>query len=189
VGEAQATLFRPSNCAPAGVGVDSMLHVAPSHRSARLPEFDPPTAVQADTEAHETPMKPPPPPAGFGVDLIIHFAPFQRSARVPTLENPTAVQAEAEVHETLNSWLAVEPAGFGVGWIIQRVPFQRSARVACTPAPSIEYPTAVQIDDEGHDTPCSALTRAPTGFGVGWSVQVSPSHRSAKVAPSLEPRT
>lgn len=99
------------------------------------------------------------------------------------------MQAEAEAHDTLMSWIDVAPAGFGVGWIVQSVPSQRSARVTCTPEPSMEYPTAVQIDEEAHDTPCRSLTLAPAALGVRSTVQVLPSHRSAKVAPTLEPRT
>ena len=33
---------------------------------------------------------------------------------------------------------------------------------------------------EAHDTPFSALEVAPAGVGVGWTVQVLPSRRSAK---------
>ena len=44
---------------------------------------DPPTAVQAVADAHDTPFRVLfDPPAGLGVCWIDHLEPFQRSARV-----------------------------------------------------------------------------------------------------------
>jgi len=61
VEEAQATLMRKSNCSPAGFGLGSIFQVAPFHRSASVPAFDWPTAVQAEADRHETPFKTAPP--------------------------------------------------------------------------------------------------------------------------------
>jgi hypothetical protein len=59
-----------------------MTHRAPFHRSARVPAFEVPTAVQAEAEEQETPNKIPPPEEGLGVGWMDHLVPSHRSARV-----------------------------------------------------------------------------------------------------------
>jgi hypothetical protein len=54
----------------------------PFQCSAKVPEFEAPTAVQAEAEEQETPNKIPPPEEGLGVGWMDHRVPFQRSARV-----------------------------------------------------------------------------------------------------------
>ncbi|HLY48242.1 MAG TPA: hypothetical protein VKR21_03515 [Solirubrobacteraceae bacterium] len=72
-----------------GFGVGWITQVDPSHLSARvfemgkntLPEAIDPTAVQAFSDAHDTPFRSlPVEPFGVGVAWIIHVDPFQRSA-------------------------------------------------------------------------------------------------------------
>jgi hypothetical protein len=84
-----------------------MVQLVPFQRSARSFEAVPPTAVQDETEVHETALKASPALLAVGVGWMRQFVPFQRSAIVPTglpeLSKPaipTAVQVEAEVHET-----------------------------------------------------------------------------------------
>jgi hypothetical protein len=45
-----------------------------------------------------------------------------------------------------------------------------------------EYPTAVQVSPEAHDTPFNWLSMAPAGFGVVLTVQAVPFHDSASVS-------
>src|SRR5215510_813147 len=100
--DAQATVFRKGNCAPAGLGVGLMLQLVPFHRSARLPASEPPTAVQPEDDVHATPDRNA--PAGLGVGWIFHDLPFHLSAStlrgVPCGDAPTAVQADRDVHDT-----------------------------------------------------------------------------------------
>jgi hypothetical protein len=98
----------------AGLGVGWMRHLVPFHRSARiLPLLALPTAVQAEIDVQETPLRKAP-PGGLGVGWMRHLVPFHRSARVvPSALPPTAVQAESEVQDTL--FRAPPPAGLGVG--------------------------------------------------------------------------
>jgi len=114
----QATLARkPPPCA--GLGVGWMLQLVPFHRSARVlalgvKALEPPTAVHADADMHDTPLSVAPPWDGLGVGWMLQRVPFHRSARVvPSALPPTAVHAEGEVHDTL--FRAPPPAGLGVG--------------------------------------------------------------------------
>ena len=65
--DAQATVFRKVNCAPAGLGVRWMAQLLPFHRSARLPALEFPTAVHADGEVQATEPRAPPPCGGLAV--------------------------------------------------------------------------------------------------------------------------
>jgi hypothetical protein len=66
-----------------GLGVDSILQVVPSHRSASVPWSENPTAMQAVDDVHDTPeMELNCAPEGFGVDCTVHVVPFHRSASV-----------------------------------------------------------------------------------------------------------
>jgi hypothetical protein len=65
--EAQSTPNRTLACAPAGLGVGCVTHRAPFHRSARVPELDPPIDTQTEDEGQATPKRTPPPDTGLGV--------------------------------------------------------------------------------------------------------------------------
>jgi hypothetical protein len=184
--DAQATVFRKVNCAPAGLGVGWMLQLVPFHRSARVPVLEDPAAVHADADVQATPFSPPPPWGGLGVAWIDHRLPFHRSARVLALgvkglEAPAAMHVVVDVQATpLRKPLPW--GGLGVAWIDHRVPFHRSAS-----GPAPELPTAVHADAEVQDTPF----RPPPWdrLGVGWIRHRVPSHRSARAreAPPMMP--
>jgi hypothetical protein len=74
-----------------------------------------------------------------------------------------------------------------VGWIDQPVPFHTSARVTSAPALSVKYPTEVHTVAVAQDTLSKKLPVVPVGFGVVCTVQLVPSHCSARVtsAPAL----
>jgi hypothetical protein len=132
--DAQATVFREVNCAPAGLGVGWMLQVVPFHRSARFPALEFPTAVHADGEVQATPLRNPPPGGGLAVAWMLQLVPSHRSASVPASEPPTAVQDEDDVQATpVRALKNFAPAGFGVDWIVQLLPAHRSAKVTSTP--------------------------------------------------------
>jgi hypothetical protein len=65
-GEAQPTPNSRLTCAPAGLGVGCVIHRDPFHRSARVPELDPPIDTQTEDEGQATPKRTPP-PEGLGV--------------------------------------------------------------------------------------------------------------------------
>src|SRR5215469_11770463 len=100
-----------------------MAHRVPFHRSARVPELDDPTPVQADGEAQETALKPPPPAAGLGDGTMRHVTPFHRSASVPWSEAPTARHADGPVQATPGRAANWAPGGLGVGWTRHARPF------------------------------------------------------------------
>jgi hypothetical protein len=179
-GEAQSTPNRALACAPVGLGVGCVTHLDPFHRSARVPELDPPVETQTEDEGQATAKRAPPPARGLGVGWIIHFVPFRRSARVPAFEAPTAVQAEAEEQETPNN-IPPPAEGLGVAWMDHRVPFHRSARVMSVPEWVTALPTATQSEDDVQSTALSVLLAAPWGLGVGATLQLVPFHRSARV--------
>jgi len=94
--DVHATAFRTvnweANGGIAGFGVAWMRHLVPSHRSARVPTGVPvlsvgaPTAVQAETDAHDTASrKLPCAPDGLGVGWMRHRVPFHRSAKVASV--------------------------------------------------------------------------------------------------------
>jgi hypothetical protein len=74
----------------------------------------------------------------------------------------------------------------GVRWIRHRRPFHRSAKVTSLPEAPTASPTAVHADRAVHATPASEPTFAPAGFGVRWTRQRRPFHRSARVTPRFE---
>jgi hypothetical protein len=161
------TAFRKLNCAPEGFGVAWMRHTVPFHRSAKIPEFEPPTAVHAEDEVQATPERAPPPAEGLRVAWMRHTVPFHRSARGADAlwlltAWPTAVHAEGEVQDTLTRALSLAPRGLGVAWMAHVLPFQRSARVTTTPEPLVKSPTAMQEDELEQETPVSWPVR-PVG--------------------------
>ena len=164
-----------------------MLHRVPFHRSAKVPEFELPTAVHAEDELHATLAKKPPPAEGLGVVWMLHRVPFHRSAKVPEFEPPTAVHTEAEVQATPDR--PPPPAGLGASWSCQLLPFHPSARAVCAPDLLAVTPTASHADGDEQATPFKALHAAPGGLGTGWMRHLLPSHRSASVTPAPELRT
>ena len=171
--EAQATVFRKPNCAPAGLGAGWICQLVPFHCSARLPALEAPTAEHADEDRHATPSRNPPPCGGSGVAWVLHVVPFHRSASVPASEPPTAVQAADDVHATPDR--KADPAGLGVGWTRHLLPSHRSAS-ALPGGPGVDPPTAVHAAGEVHDTPTKY---PPPGLGAGWIRHLVPFHRSA----------
>src|SRR6516165_92434 len=147
--EAQATVFKKVNCAPAGLAVGWICQRVPFHRSARLPALEFPTAVHADEDRHATPLRNPPPCGGLGAARVVQVVPFHCSASGPASEPPTAVQAEGDAHATP---ARKAPAGLGAGWARQLLPSHRSAS-ALPGVPGADPPTAVHAVGEVHDTP------------------------------------
>jgi hypothetical protein len=164
-----------------------MLQLVPFQLSARVPALEPPTAVQADADVQDTPLKPPLPCGGLGVVWMVHLVPFHRSARVPAAELPTAVHADAEVQDT--PFRALPPAGLGVVWMVHLAPFHRSARARGTPAVVVLNPTAMHAEDEVQATPKRPLSAIPEGLGVGRMRHEVPFHRSARLTPMPEALT
>src|SRR5579884_3598830 len=174
-------------------GMGCTVQWLPSHRSATVdggPVFAErsPTAVHADDDEQETPLKKspvPPVPEGVTVGWIVQAVPFQRSASNPVSVFPTAMQARA-VHATAPRKLFFL-CEVGDGWRVQVVPFHRSATVPTVLLNELSTaaPTATQTVADVHDTPVRKLFGAPAGAGMGWTVQLFPSHRSAMTAPAL----
>jgi hypothetical protein len=102
------------------------------------------------------------------------------------MEAPTAVQADEDEHETLFRKPPCDPDGFGVDLTVHFVPFHCSASVTPAKGELSVVPTAVQAEDEVHDTEFR-LGDGP-GLGVDWMLHAVSSHRSASV-PRLEAPT
>jgi len=171
-----------------GLGVAWRLQLVPFHRSARVVALGvkglaAPTAVHADADVQDTPLRKPPPCGGLGVAWTVHLVPFQLSARVPALEAPTAVHADAEVQDTA---LRLPCGGEGVVWMLHLIPFHRSARVLAPEPVGLAAPTAVHADADVQDTPIMLLTAAPGGLGMGSTRQEWPFHCSARLTPRPE---
>ena len=193
--DVQDTPLNSLELTPSGVGVGWMVQLDPVQCSANGVEgptmcgeglvADPPTAVQAEAEAHDTELRELKAlPGGLGEGWIVQLVPFQRSTRVVDAVAvllyvaPTAMQAVAEVHNTPLNKASV---GLGVVWIDQLVPFQRSTNV-----PRVvrldHPPTAVHAVAELHDTLSSSLFVAPAGAGVDRMDQVVPFQASTTAA-------
>jgi hypothetical protein len=187
--EVHETAFRMYP-ALAAVGDGWMLQVVPFHRWATVPSrlnelsAEPPTAVHAFAEVHDTPFSELNwPPAGAGGWMLQLFPSHLSAITCSSLLFPTAVHAFGDVQETaFNTDTGL--AEVGVGWMRQVVPFQRSVTV---PAVGGEWPTvskpptAKQAEGDVHDTPFRPLLVASAGFGVGAMRQAVPSQRSASV--------
>jgi len=187
--EAQDTLARKPPPF-GGLGVARMVHLVPSHRSARVlalgvKALEPPTAVHDDADVQATPLRRPLPCGGLGVAWMVHFVPFHRSARVPAFEAPTAVQADAEVQDT--PFRPPPPlGGVGVASMVHLVPFHRSATARGAPAVVVLDPTAIHDDADVQATPSRPLDAVPGGLGVDRMRQEVPFHCSARLTPMPE---
>lgn len=175
------------------VGDGWMLHLVPFHCSATVPSAlnelstMPPTAVHRFAEVHETPNSELfDAPAGAGTGWLLQLVPSHLSAMTcPPLSFPTAVHAFGEVHEIAFK-NAPGLSDVGVGWMLQLVPCQRSVSVPTgLPELSNAAPTATQVEGDLHETPVSALSGAPSGFGVGVIRHAVPSQNSATVPLAL----
>jgi len=116
------------NTDPAGLGVDWMVQLVPSHASARVTVFpllpdgvEDPTAMQAVELVHETPARLLEiEPAMFGVVTMLQLVPSQLSASVEDVPAtgssavPTAMQLVSDEQEIASRTLYRAPAGFGV---------------------------------------------------------------------------
>lgn len=101
---------------------------------------------------------------------------------------PTAMHAEAPGQATPISKPPLPPGTFEVAWSLHLLPSQRSAKVEAAPELSKEAPTAVQADDDEHETLFRKACCDPDGFGVDFTVHFAPFHCSASVtsgAPEL----
>jgi hypothetical protein len=93
---------------------------------------------------------------------------------------PTAEQKVVETHEIPVRLLSKEALLLGLGTIDHAVPFHCSMRV-CWATPELKVPTAVQSDDETHETPARLLFEESLVFGLGTIDHATPSHRSMSV--------
>ena len=114
-----------------------MVHRVPFHRSAKVPEAEPPTAMQAEADVHATPDRASP-PAGLGAGWSCQLLPFHLAARAvctPDLlaVTPTASHADGDEQATPFKVLHTAPRGLGTGWMRHLLPSHRSASM--TPAP------------------------------------------------------
>ena len=170
-----------------------MLQLVPFHRSARVlalgvKALEPPTAVHADADVHDTPLSVAPPWDGLGVGWMLQRVPFHRSARVvPSALPPTAVHADADVHDT--PFKPPPRGGLGVGWMVHLVPFHRSATARGTPAVVVLAPTAMQAEADVQATPSRPLSAIPEELGVGRMRHEVPFHCSARLTPIPEALT
>jgi len=78
------------------------------------------------------------------------------------------------------------PGTFEVAWRLHLLPSQRSATVEAAPELSKEAPTAVQADDDEHETLFRKANCDPDGFGVDFAIHFVPFHCSASVTPAPE---
>jgi hypothetical protein len=120
--DVQETAFKNAPGLPE-VGVGWMLHEAPSHRSVTVPTGLPelsmatPTAMQADRDEHETPLRTA--PASVGIACKPQVVPSHRSmtAAVTPLVGPvypTATHDALEVQLTPSNCVSADPTGLGV---------------------------------------------------------------------------
>src|SRR5262249_51765086 len=110
-----ATLARVTLKPPPGLEMGSTCHLRPFHRSASvLTRLWFPTAVHAEAEVQDTPLKPALPPVGAGLKggTIRQVRPSHCSASVPSPSPvaglnslPTAMQDDRDVQDTLFSSL------------------------------------------------------------------------------------
>ena len=90
-----------------------------------------------------------------------------------------ASQSFDDAHATLARKSYCCPTGLGLGSIFQLLPFQRSVSV-----PVFDWPTALQVDADEHETPFK-YPPPRGGLAVDRILQLLPSQLSARV-PELE---
>jgi len=94
------------------------------------------------------------------------------------------MHAEAPGQATPISRPPWPPGTFDVAWRVHLLPSHRSATVEAAPELSKEAPTAVQADEDVHETLFRKANCDPDGFGVDFTVHFVPFHRSASVTPA-----
>jgi hypothetical protein len=116
--------------------------------------------------------------SGLGDAFSDHEAPSHASARTrwsefgdEREERPTAMHEVGEAHETPQSWLKLAPGEPGAGCIDQMAPFQCSTSGDWVWSLLTEYPTAVQVVPDVHETAFRNEPVEPAGAGTSCNVQ------------------
>jgi hypothetical protein len=153
--DVHATPVKPPPDDPGGLGVAWIVHSSPFHRSARVPAVDAPTATQSVSEAQDTAFRFA--PGRVGMCCRCQVRPFHRRASVDTTPRvgptvPAAAHASVAGQAMPFSWFSAAPTGLGTFSMLQRPSRQRSPSVMGVPSP-LPWPTAVQSEGEGQDTP------------------------------------
>lgn len=132
--EVQETPFNLFTCDDLTLGLDTIDHDDPVHRSvsvrtvARVGAYSPP-AKQPERVGHDTACNALVVPEGLGLGLIAHCLPFQCSMSVSCapdveMDPPTAKQVEAAAQETPVSVAPCPGVGLGIG--NHAAPFHRA---------------------------------------------------------------
>src|SRR5262249_27638227 len=173
------TPVKPAIVLPTGLGVAWIVQSSPFHRSARVPAFDARTAAEAVSETQDSAFRFA--PGRVGMCCRCQLRPFHRRASVDTTPRvgptvPTATHALVAGQAIPFSWFSAAPTGLGTACRFQRPSRHRSPSVTGVPSP-LPWPTAVQSDAEGQDTPLRKLALARAGWGAGGPSQPAPSPR------------
>ena len=120
---------------------------------------------------------------------MVQVCPFHRCAEVSEVPRlllvfPTATHAEPDTQDAAFRLLAAAPGGLDMRWMLQVRPVHRSASVAgdwLLNRLGLESPTARQPVAEVHATPYSWPITPPARPGMGWTAQLVPFQRSARV--------
>jgi hypothetical protein len=162
VPDVQLMPHRPLTAVPFGLGLGTGDQRDPFHRSIRVaggkPElsFTLPAAKQLDAVVQDTDLSVAlRSPWGRGAGTRDQADPFHSSASGTEAPNasPTALQWVADTHQTDHSASSARgPPRLAAGTMDHDVPFHRSASACPLPAESVNTPTAMQNDGEGHDT-------------------------------------
>src|SRR5215831_3409133 len=179
-GDRHETTPSPLLVAPRGPGLGTIVHFFPFHRSAKTPESDPPTAMHAEGDAQETAFRDAPGTVGMGWPR--QRVPFHCRASVDATPRvgpavPTAMHRSVAGQAIPLSWFSAAPIGLGTACRCHRPFRHRSPSGNGVPSP-LPWPTAVQSDGEGQDTPLRKLVLARAGLAAGWACQAFPFHRS-----------
>ncbi len=132
-----------------------IVQVSPFHRSASVPAFDPPTATQWVSDAQDTAQSIA--PVRVGIRCRCQVLPFHQMASADQTPRvgpavPTAAHRSVSGQAIPFSWFSAAPTGLGTACRRQPSSSHRSPSVVGVPAP-LPWPTAVQSDGEGQDTP------------------------------------
>ena len=154
----------PNDECPEEIGRLVAVHVVPERVSATgvpyVPALSLPTATHAVDEVHETPLRSTtvaPDPDGNGRFVALQVVPESVSATgTPWRSTPSATQAVDDVHETASRYVLVSPDGSGRLLTLHAPPDNVSATGVSEMKPLIS-PTAMHIEDDGHETPRSLM--------------------------------
>src|SRR5262249_20598022 len=153
--DVHATPVKPPLADPGGLGVAWIVQSSPFHLSARVPAFDAPTATQSVSESQDAAFRFA--PGRVGMCCGCQLGPFHRRASVDTPPRvgptvPTARHRPVAGQAIPFSWFSAAPTGAGTACRRQRPSRHRSPSGKGVPSP-LPWPTAVQSDGEGQDTP------------------------------------